>query len=183
MLKKISLYILVPLVVVVAGILIYASTKPDTMHYQRSASIKAPPEKIFPLVNDFHRWGTWSPYETKDPAMKRIFSGQPAGKGAVYEWDGDKNVGKGRMEITEATPPNKVLIKLDFIKPFEGHNTAEFTMEPKGDNTVVTWAMYGPCPYMAKVMGVVMGLFMNMDDMIGNDFAAGLASLKAAVEK
>jgi len=176
-------YIAAALVVVVAGILIYAATRPDTFRVQRSASIKAPPEKIFPLINDLRSWGAWSPYEKKDPAMKRTFSGPPSGKGAVYEWDGDKNVGKGRMEITEATPPNKVLIKLDFIKPFEGHNTAEFTMEPKGDNTVVTWAMYGPCPYMAKVMGVVMGLFMNMDDMIGNDFAAGLASLKAAVEK
>jgi len=176
-------YIAAALVVVVAGILIYAATRPDTFRVQRSASIKAPPEKIFPLINDLRSWGAWSPYEKKDPAMKRTFSGPPSGKGAVYEWDGDKNVGKGRMEITEATPPNKVLIKLDFIKLFEGHNTAEFTMEPKGDNTVVTWAMYGPCPYMAKVMGVVMGLFMNMDDMIGNDFAAGLASLKAAVEK
>lgn len=176
-------YIAAALVVVVAGILIYAATRPDTFRVQRSASIKAPPEKIFALINDLRSWSAWSPYEKKDPAMKRTFSGPASGKGAVYEWDGDKNVGKGRMEITEVAPPNKVLIKLDFIKPFEGHNTAEFTMEPKGDNTVVTWAMYGPCPYMAKVMGVVMGLFMNMDDMIGNDFAAGLANLKAVAEK
>jgi hypothetical protein len=182
MLKTLA-YIAAALVVVVAGILIYAATRPDTFSVQRSASMKAPPEKIFALINDLRSWGAWSPYEKKDPAMKRAFSGPSSGKGAVYEWDGDKNVGKGRMEITEATPPTKVLIKLDFIKPFEGHNTAEFTMEPKGDNTVVTWAMYGPCPYMAKVMGVVMGLFMNMDEMIGNDFAAGLASLKATVEK
>jgi uncharacterized protein YndB with AHSA1/START domain len=182
MLKTLA-YIAAALVVVVAGILIYAATRPDTFSVQRSASMKAPPEKIFALINDLRSWGAWSPYEKKDPAMKRTFSGPSSGKGAVYEWDGDKNVGKGRMEITEATPPTKVLIKLDFIKPFEGHNTAEFTMEPKGDNTVVTWAMYGPCPYVAKVMGVVMGLFMNMDEMIGNDFAAGLASLKATVEK
>ena len=179
MLKKISLYVLVPLIVVVAGILIYASTKPDTMHYQRSASIKAPPEKIFPLINDFHRWGTWSPYETKDPAMKRIFSGQPEGKGSVYEWDGDKNVGKGRMEITEVSAPSKVTIKLDFIKPFEGHNIAEFTLEPKGDSTNVTWAMRGPCPFIGKVMSV----FIDMDRMIGKDFETGLANLKALTEK
>ncbi|OFX02028.1 MAG: polyketide cyclase [Alphaproteobacteria bacterium RIFCSPHIGHO2_12_FULL_66_14] len=176
-------YVAVALVVVVAGILIYAATRPDTFRVQRSASIKAPPEKIFALINDLRGWSVWSPYEKKDPAMKRTFSGPASGKGAVYEWDGDKNVGKGRMEITEATPPGKVLIKLDFIKPFEGHHTAEFTMEPKGDNTVVTWAMYGSHPYFAKVMGVVMGFFMNMDDMIGNDFAAGLASLKAVAEK
>ena len=179
MLKKISLYVLVPLIVVVAGILIYASTKPDTMHYQRSASIKAPPEKIFPLINDFHRWGTWSPYETRDPAMKRIFSGQPEGKGSVYEWDGDKNVGKGRMEITEVSAPSKVTIKLDFIKPFEGHNVAEFVLEPRGDSTNVTWTMRGPSPYIAKLMSV----FFSMDSMIGRDFEAGLANLKAAAEK
>ena len=180
-------YVAAALVVVVAGILIYAATRPDTFRVQRSASIKAPPDRIFALINDLRGWGAWSPYEKKDPAMKRTFSGPPSGKGAVYEWDGDKNVGKGRMEITEATPSAKILIKLDFIKPFEGHNTAEFTMEPAkgpgGDSTVVTWAMYGPCPYVAKVMGVVMGLFMNMDDMIGNDFAAGLAGLKAVAEK
>ncbi len=182
MLKAIA-YVTAALIVVVAGILIYAATRPDTFRVQRSASIKAPPEKIFALINDLRGWSAWSPYEKKDPAMKRTFSGPSSGKGAIYAWDGDKNVGKGRMEITEVTPPSKVLIKLDFIKPFEGHNIAEFTMEPKGDNTVVTWAMYGPCPYMAKVMGVVMGLFMNMDDMIGNDFAAGLASLKTVAEK
>jgi uncharacterized protein YndB with AHSA1/START domain len=172
-------YVAAALVVVVAGILIYAATRPDTFRVQRSASIKAPPEKIFALINDLRGWSAWSPYEKKDPAMKRTFSGPASGKGAVYEWDGDKNVGKGRMEITEVTPPNKVLIKLDFIKPFEGHNIAEFTMEPKGDNTIVTWAMYGPSSFMFKVMGI----FMNMDNMIGNDFAVGLANLKAIAEK
>ena len=176
-------YIAAVIAVIVAGLLIYAATRPDTFRVQRTVTIKAPPEKIFALINDLRSWSLWSPYEKKDPAMKRTFSGAASGKGAIYEWDGDKNVGKGRMEITEATPSAKVLIKLDFIKPFEGHNTAEFTMEPRSDGTVVTWAMYGPCPYIAKVMGVVMGLFMNMDDMIGNDFAAGLANLKAAAEK
>ena len=178
MLKTIA-YIAAVIVVIVAGILIYAATRPDTFRVQRSASIKAPPDKIFPLINDLHAWSAWSPYEKKDPAMKRTFSGAPNGKGAVYEWDGDKNVGKGRMEITDSASPSKVIIKLDFIKPFEGHNTAEFTMEPKGDNTVVTWAMYGPSAFMMKVMGI----FMNMDNMIGNDFAVGLANLKAVAEK
>ena len=172
-------YIAAVVVVVVAGILIYAATRPDTFRVQRTATIKAPSDKIFALINDLHAWGAWSPYEKKDPAMKRTFSGAPAGKGAVYEWDGDKNVGKGRMEITDATSPSKIVIKLDFFKPFEGHNTAEFTMEPKGDSTVVTWAMYGPAAFMMKVMGI----FMNMDNMIGNDFAVGLANLKAVAEK
>ncbi|MGQ0581422.1 MAG: SRPBCC family protein [Reyranella sp.] len=172
-------YIAVAIVVVVAGILIYAATRPDTFRVQRTATIKAPPEKIFALINDLRSWSLWSPYEKKDPAMKRTFSGAASGKGAIYEWDGDKNVGKGRMEITEATPPAKILIKLDFISPFEGHNTAEFTMEPRSDGTVVTWTMYGSASLMMKVMG----LFMNMDNMIGNDFAAGLANLKATAEK
>ena len=178
MLKTIA-YVAAVIVVIVAGIVIYAATRPDTFRVQRSASIKAPPDKIFPLINDLHAWSAWSPYEKKDPAMKRTFSGAPNGKGAVYEWDGDKNVGKGRMEITDSASPSKVIIKLDFIKPFEGHNTAEFTMEPKGDNTVVTWAMYGPSAFMMKVMGI----FMNMDNMIGNDFAVGLANLKTLAEK
>ncbi len=178
MLKMLA-YAAAIVVVGVTGILIYAATRPDTFRVQRSASITAPPDKIFALINDLHAWSAWSPYEKKDPAMKRTFAGAPAGKGAVYEWDGDKNVGKGRMEIIEAVPPSKAVIKLDFIKPFEGHNTAEFTLEPKGDGTIVTWAMYGPSPLMMKVMG----LFMNMDNMIGNDFAAGLANLKAVAEK
>ena len=178
MLKMLA-YAAAIVVVAVAGILIYAATRPDTFRVQRSTTIKAPPEKIFALINDLYAWGAWSPYEKKDPAMKRTFGGAPNGKGAVYEWDGDKNVGKGRMEIIEAVPPSKVVIKLDFIKPFEGHNTAEFTLEPKGDGTTVTWAMYGPSPLMMKVMGI----FMNMDRMIGDDFAAGLANLKAVAEK
>lgn len=176
---KILAYVGAALVVVVAGILIYAATRPDTFRVQRTATIKAPPEKIFALINDLRSWGAWSPYEKKDPAMKRTFSGAASGKGAVYEWDGDNTVGKGRMEITEATPPGKILIKLDFINPFEGHNTAEFTMVPKEGNTVVTWAMYGPAAFMTKLIGI----FMNMDAMIGNDFAAGLANLKVAAEK
>lgn len=97
----------------------------------------------------------------------------------MYEWDGNKDVGKGRMEITDTCPPSKVVIKLDFIKPFEGHNVAEFTMDGKGDATNVTWAMYGPANYLSKLMGV----FVNMDAMIGKDFEAGLANLKSITEK
>jgi hypothetical protein len=176
---KILAIIVVVVLVVIAGVLIYASTGPDSFRVQRSASIKAPPQKIFPLIDDLKAWAGWSPYEKKDPAMKRSFGPITAGKGATYEWAGDKNVGQGRMEILEAQPSNKVLIKLDFIKPFEAHNMAEFTLEPKGDTTLATWAIYGPSAYITKVMG----LFFNMDTMIGNDFEAGLADLKAAAEK
>jgi len=166
-------------VVLIVALLGFATTKPDTFRVQRSASIKAPPEKIFPLINDLHSWGAWSPWEKMDPAMKRNFSGAANGKGAVYEWEGNHNVGKGRMEITETSPPSHVVIKLDFIKPFEAHNIAEFMMGSKDDSTNVTWAMHGPTPYMAKVIHI----FFSMDSMVGKDFEAGLANLKAIAEK
>jgi hypothetical protein len=175
MIKTVAIVI----VVVIAAILIFAATKPETFTVQRAASIKAPPEKIFAVLDDFHNWGVWSPWEKMDPEMKRTFSGAPNGKGAVYEWQGNSKVGQGRMEITDATAPTQVTIKLDFIKPFEGHNVAEFLLQPNGDATNVTWTMRGPSPYIAKVMSV----FCNMDSMIGKDFEAGLANLKAATEK
>jgi len=163
----------------IAGVLIFAATKPDTFRVQRSASIKAPPEKVFALINDFKRWDAWSPWEKKDPAMKRTFGAATSGKGAVYAWEGNSDVGKGRMEIAESSPPSKVAIKLDFLMPFEAHNLVEFTLEPKGDSTNVTWAMQGDTPYFAKIIHV----FINMDKMVGNDFEAGLANLKAVSEK
>jgi uncharacterized protein YndB with AHSA1/START domain len=167
------------IVVAVAAVLVLAATKPDTFRVERAASMRAPPEKIFALVNDLRGWSAWSPYEKKDPAMKRSFSGSQYGKGAVYAWDGDKNVGQGRMEITDTSAPSRIVIKLDFFKPFEGHNVAEFTMIPQGDATNVTWAMYGPSPFIGKIMHV----FFNMDRMIGNDFEEGLANLKSLAER
>jgi carbon monoxide dehydrogenase subunit G len=171
--------IVIVVVALPAALLIYAATRPDTFRVQRTVSIKAPPEKIFALINDFHSWGAWSPYEKKDPAMKRTLSGAAHGKGAVYEWEGNKDIGKGRMEILDASPPSKVTIKIDFVKPFEAHNIVDFTLAAKGDATNVTWAIHGPSPYMSKVMG----LFVNMESMIGNDFEAGLAALKTVTEK
>ena len=166
-------------VIAVAVFAVYAATKPDSFTVRRAIAIKAPPEKIFALITDLHGWAAWSPYEAKDPAMKRTFSGAPSGKGAIYEWDGNSKVGQGRMEITDTAPAAKVVIKLDFIRPFEGHNTAEFTLAPQGDATAVTWSMYGPARYVTKVMGTV----FDLDRMIGSDFEVGLANLKAAAEK
>lgn len=179
MLKTIAIVVAVLVVLPVAAVLAVAASKPDTFRVQRTASIKAPPEKIFPLINDFDHWGAWSPYEKKDPAMKRTRSGAANGKGAVYAWDGDKNVGSGRMEIADTSPPTKVRLKLDFAKPFEAHNVVEFTLEPRGDATSVTWAMHGPVPYVAKIVHV----FFNMDSMVGKDFEAGLANLKVITER
>lgn len=163
----------------IAVILILAAARPNTFSVQRATLVKAPAEKIFPLINDFHQWGSWSPYEHKDPAMKRSYSGAANGKGAVYAWDGNKNVGSGRMEILDASVPAKIVIKLDFFTPFEGHNTAEFTMLPQGDATSLTWLMHGPAPFLAKIMHV----FMNIDRMVGKDFEIGLANLKRLTEK
>ncbi|MPZ32786.1 MAG: polyketide cyclase [Rhodospirillales bacterium] len=177
MLKTLAI-IGVVVVVAIAGILLYAATKPDSFRVQRVVLIDAPPDKVYPLINDIKAWAVWSPYEKKDPAMKRSFGAVTAGKGATYAWEGDKNVGQGSIEMIESGP-RKIVIKLDFLKPFEAHNMGEFLLEPKGDSTSVTWAVYGPSPYMSKVIGT----FMNIDDMIGRDFEKGLADLKAAAEK
>ena len=170
--------IAVVLAIAIAVVLILAATKPDAFSVQRAIAVRAPAEKIFPLINDFHQWGSWSPYENKDPAMKRSYSGASSGRGAVYGWEGNKNVGSGRMEILEASSPSKIVIKLDFFAPFEGHNTAEFTMLPQGDATTVTWLMHGPAPFMNRMMQV----FMNLDHMVGKDFEVGLANMKRITE-
>ena len=164
--------------VAVCGVLVYAATRPDVFQVRRTASIKAPPEKIFPLIADFKSWTAWSPYEKKDPAMKRSYGAVTAGKGATYAWEGDKNVGQGSMEVVESGP-RKLLMKLDFLKPFEAHNTAEFTLTPRGSTTDVTWAMHGPNLFIGKVMS----LFVSMDRMVGKDFETGLANLKAEAER
>ncbi len=171
--------ILIIILIAIVGVLGFALTKPDTFSVQRSASIKAPPDKIFAIVNDFRRWTEWSPWEKLDPTMKRTLGGAASGKGATYAWQGNSKAGEGRMEILESVPPSKVAIQLDFIKPFEGHNVTEFTMTPQGDTTTVNWTMTGPTPFISKLMQV----FVNMDTMIGKDFESGLANLKALAEK
>jgi hypothetical protein len=177
------------LLTAVVVIVILALRKPDEFRVSRTQQIAAPPERIYPLIADLRAWGPWSPYEAKDPGMARKFSGTASGPGAVYEWNGDKNVGAGRMEILDVVEPSeggpaKIAIKLDMIEPFEGHNLVEFTMVPirlanGGDGSIVTWTMRGPHVFPAKVVG----LFVNMDEMIGKDFAAGLANLKSVTEK
>jgi hypothetical protein len=163
----------------IAIVLIVAATKPDTFRVERSIDIAAPAEKIFPLIDDYRSWLAWSPYEKKDPAMKRTYSGPAAGKGAMYAWDGNKDIGAGSMETLESTPYSKIVIRLDFIKPFEAHNIAEFALAPQGAGTRVVWSIHGPMPLLSKVMG----LFFDMDKMVGQDFESGLRDLKAAAEK
>ncbi|WP_446809347.1 SRPBCC family protein [Methylomonas sp. 2BW1-5-20] len=171
--------ILIILAVVIACILIYAATKPDTFCVQRSITIKATPETIFPLINDLHSMQIWSAWEKVDPGMQRTYSGVASGPGAIYEWEGNQEIGQGRMEILEATPPAKITIRMDFIKPFPAQNTLEFVLQAEGNSTHVTQAIFGPSPYISKVMSLV----FSMDKMIGGKFEESLAELKAIAEK
>jgi carbon monoxide dehydrogenase subunit G len=171
--------IVIAILVVIAAALVYASSRPDAFHVERTTNIKAPPEKIFPLIDDLHSWTAWSPYEKLDPAMKKTHSGAASGKGAVYAWEGNMQAGAGSIEIADTAPPSRVNIKLHMIKPFEGNNDVEFRLEPKGGGTDVTWAMDGKYNFLAKVMG----LFMNMDKMVGGQFEEGLANLKKVAEQ
>jgi hypothetical protein len=159
--------ILIIVVLIIAALLIYAATRPDSFTVSRSLGIRAPAEAIFPLINDFRRWAIWSPYEKLDPAMKRTLSGAESGKAGI-----------GRMEITNSVPSSLVALKLDFEKPFKANNTVDFTLKPMGNETTVTWAMHGRYPFIARLMGV----FFNMDRLVGKDFETGLANLKRAAE-
>ena len=175
MLKKILLVVLL----LIVAVLVLAATKPDTFQVERSATIRAAPEKLFALIDDFHQWPQWSPWEKLDPEMQRTLTGAPSGKGAIYAWKGNSDVGEGRMEIMDSVPPSKVTIQLDFIEPMEATSTTEFTLTPQGDSTTVRWTMSGENNFLGKLMCV----FMSMDAMIGKDFEAGLATLKTVAEK
>lgn len=165
-------------VLAIIVVLVAAWRKPATFRVQRSAFVQAPPDRVFPLVSDFHQWAAWSPWEKMDPDLKRTYSGSASGVGAVYEWSGNKKVGQGRMEITDATAPSRVAIQLDFIKPFEAHNAVELLLTGRDGGTDVSWGMEGGQPFLFKVMTLV----MDMDRMIGKEFETGLANLKALAE-
>jgi hypothetical protein len=170
--------ILLVLALAIAAVLVYAATRPDTFRVERTASIKAPPERIFPLIDSLRAGEKWSPYYRKDPAMKGTYSGPESGAGATFEFSGNKDVGSGRVSIASSSPPNRVTMRLQMFKPLAADNVVEFTLVPRGATTDVTWAMQGRQPYVGKVMGLV----LDMDKMIGTDFATGLASLKSLVE-
>jgi hypothetical protein len=174
MIKRIALV----LVVAIVGVLGYAAIQPDTFSLSRSASIAATPERLYPLIADLKAFNTWNPWLRKDPSSKLAYEGPPGGVGAAYAWESDQ-LGAGRMEVTELTPNSRVAAKLEFLKPMVAHNRVEFTLQPQGAQTNVTWTMSGPMPYLSKLICV----FVSMDRMVGPDFEAGLANLKAAAEK
>ena len=172
-------YIVLALVVGVIGILVYASTRPDAFSIKRSAVIAAPAERIFPLIASLKSMNTWNPFVEPDPNIKIAYSGPDSGKGAAHTWSGNSKVGEGRIEITEATPSSRVALQLDMYKPMKARNAVEFTLQPNGNATLVTWMMSGQQPLMAKVMN----LFIDCDRMVGSSFEKGLASLKTIAEK
>jgi hypothetical protein len=174
MLKK----ILLGLAVVIVALTGFIATRPDTFSVQRSATMKASPDIAFALVNDFHQWGGWSPWEKLDPAMKKTHEGAASGTGAKYAWTGNDDVGEGRMTIEESKPAELVRIKLEFIKPFESASTTTFTFKPEGEMVTVAWKMEGDNNFVGKAFS----LFMDMDKMIGGDFERGLASMKTLAE-
>ena len=155
-----------------ASIIALELSRPSTFRIERDIEINAKPEAIYAILSDFHRSGCWSPWENKDPNMKRMLGGAESGKGAIYEWDGDKNVGHGRQEIIEATPYSKIEIQLDFFRPFKGRNTTQFLLEPAVSSTRVRWVMFGPVNFIVRV------LCINLDKMVGKDFEQGLSNLK-----
>lgn len=163
---------------VVLILVIFIVTRPADFTIQRSTTISAPPAVPFALVNDFHKWGGWSPWEKMDPNLRRTYDGAASGPGAVYSWSGNKKVGDGRMTILETRPNEVIRIKLEFLKPFTATNTAVFEFKPSGDGTQVTWSMHGTRNFMFKAFG----LLMDMDKMVGPDFEKGLAGIKALSE-
>ena len=174
MIKKIVL----ALAAIVVVFVVIVALQPSEFRVTRSATIAAPPPAVFAQVNDFHKWDAWSPWAKLDPNMKKTHEGAPAGTGAIYSWSGNDQVGEGRMTLTESRPSELIRIKLEFMKPFAATNTTEFTFKPEGNQTVVTWSMFGTNNFIAKAFG----LFMNMDKMVGGDFEKGLASMTSVVE-
>lgn len=178
MLRALKIVALV-LIVGIAGILAYAATRPDHFQVARTAKINAPAEAIFPLINDLKAFNRWNPFAKQDAAMTITYSGPPSGTGAAYTWSGDHNVGAGSVSIKDATPSSRVVMALDMSKPMEAHNTVVFSLQPSGGATDVRWTMSGESPFIAKVLGV----FCDVDTMVGGEFEKGLQNLKALAEK
>ena len=178
MVKKIVLGVLLTILVIVIVLGVVVAIQPADFKIERKITIAAPPEAVFPHVNDFHKWQAWSPWEKLDPTMKRTFEGAEAGTGAIYGWKGDE-VGVGKMTILESKPNEHIKIKLEFLEPWQATNTTDFAFKPNEKGTEVTWSMSGTNNFMFKAVH----LFMNMEKMVGADFEKGLASMKEVAEK
>jgi uncharacterized protein YndB with AHSA1/START domain len=176
--KRILKTVLIVIPVVIVGLLVVVAMQPGEFHVARSATIAAPPEAIFPHINELKKWDAWSPWAKLDPNAKNTFEGPAAGTGAIMTWAGNHDVGEGKMTITESRPNELIQFRLDFYKPMAGTCTAEFAFKPEGDQTTVTWSMSGKNNFMAKAVGLV----MDCDKMVGGQFEQGLAELKKLAE-
>ena len=170
--------VLLVLLLIVVAAAVFINSRPGQFHVERSTTVAAQGAAVYPMIADLHAWSSWSPWDKRDPQMKKTYSGSEAGVGAIYDWSGNDKVGSGRMTVTEATPDTHIGINVEFFKPFAATNTCIFTLSPEADGTKVTWAMEGKENFMGKAMG----LFMNMDKAIGGDFEEGLANLKRESE-
>lgn len=173
-----TVYILGGIAAAIVLFLIVVAMQPAQFRVARALTISAPAAEPFAQVNDFHNWTAWSPWEKLDPAMKRVYEGPSAGTGARYAWNGNNNVGEGSTTIVESRPHELIRMKLEFLRPFAATNDVDFTFEPRGDQTLVTWSMTGKKNFMAKAVH----LFMNIDKICGGQFEEGLANMKAVVE-
>ena len=172
-----ALYAAAAVALPAAALVGWASRKPDTFRFSRSRAIAAPPERIYPLIADMRAMNTWNPFAHTDPAMKGTYSGPPAGRGASFAFEGRK-CGTGHIAITEVVAPSRVAMRLVMTKPMRCDNAIDFTLEPRGGETVVTWSMHGSQPLMSKVMSC----FIDCERMCGDQFEKGLADLKARAE-
>ncbi len=164
--------------IVIIALVIFIATRPPNFHVERSAQINAPGDVVFSIINDLHQWGRWSPWDKRDPEMKKTYEGSASGPGSIYTWNGNKNVGEGRMTILDSKAGEFVSIKLEFIRPFPGTNQVTFKLAPSESGTRVSWIMDGKCNFIMKAFSLV----MNMDKMIGKDFDEGLANLNNAAQ-
>ncbi|TAL00815.1 MAG: polyketide cyclase [Verrucomicrobia bacterium] len=170
--------ILVAIAMIVILLIVVIAGQPDEFNLAREARFSAPPEKIFPHVNDLRAWEAWSPWAKLDPNAKNSFEGPASGVGAAMAWEGNCKIGVGRMTITESKPGELIRFRLEFFKPMQATNIAELAFKSEGNQTVVTWSMSGKNNRISKVMS----LFMDCEKMVGPHFEKGLATLKSVSE-
>lgn len=170
--------ILIALAVIALVFVVIVAMQPSEFRIARSATMSAPAPVVFAQVNDFHNWEAWSPWAKLDPSAKNSYEGPPAGPGAVFKWAGNNEVGEGSTTITDSRPSEFIRIRLEFLRPFKATNTVEFSFKPEGEQTAVTWTMFGTNNFIGKAVG----LFMNCEKMIGGQYEQGLAQLKSVVE-
>lgn len=168
----------VVILALLAALLIFIATRSDTMHVERTAVVNAPADVVFSIINDLHQWSLWSPYDKRDPDMKKTYEGAPTGPGASYAWNGNKHVGEGRMTIVSGQPNELITMKLEFTRPFPGQNRVDFKLVPITGGTRVSWILEGKNNFMSKAMSLI----INMDKMIGTDFEVGLANLNTVAQ-